>query len=190
MLEVIMNYYIEILLKPNDASQEAQVQREVYTKLHHLFVSINNAQIGISFPDYNIKLGRRIRLHGENTNLQQVDQMDWLGEDMSKSCEVSKIRQIPSHVNYRTISRIRPNMSKSKMRRLKRRGSITDKEVENAYKAKMFSNGLTNPYLDLKSGSTKKIYRLFFNFGPLLDHPIEGRFDCYGLSNNATIPWF
>ncbi|MDH5259604.1 MAG: type I-F CRISPR-associated endoribonuclease Cas6/Csy4, partial [Gammaproteobacteria bacterium] len=26
--------------------------------------------------------------------------------------------------------------------------------------------------------------------GPLLDKPVEGRFDQFGLSKTATVPWF
>ena len=80
-------------------------------------------------------------------------------------------------------------MSKSKLERLKRRGSITPGE-EKTYKAKMFSQGLDNPYLDLESGSTGQKHRRFIHFGPLMDQSVAGKFDSYGLSKVATIPWF
>ena len=47
-----------------------------------------------------------------------------------------------------------------------------------------------NPYLDLFSGSTEQVHRKFFAFSDLKDKPIDGKFDSYGLSKVATIPWF
>ncbi|MBB1291299.1 type I-F CRISPR-associated endoribonuclease Cas6/Csy4 [Pseudoalteromonas sp. SR44-8] len=40
------------------------------------------------------------------------------------------------------------------------------------------------------SGSTEQVHRKFFAFSDLKDKPIDGKFDSYGLSKVATIPWF
>ena len=183
-----MEYYIDIELKPDGEMQESPLMNLVYSKLHKLFVELKTERIGVSFPKYKIKLGKVLRLHGDKNNLQNLQGLNWLG-GIAGYCEISNVKNVPTDVKYRTVARIRPNMSKSKLERLKRRGSITPDEGK-IYKAKMFSQGLDNPYLDMISGSTGQRLRLFIHFGPLLDHPVSGVFDSYGLSKVATVPWF
>ena len=185
---IAMDHYIDVLLKPDVEMQESPLMNLVYTKFHKALVKLKTEQIGVSFPKYQIKPGKALRLHGDKTNLQNLNGLNWLG-GIAGYCEISDVKNVPADVKYRTVSRIRTNMSKSKMERLKRRGSITLGEEKN-YRAKMFSQGLDNPYLDLKSGSTGKKHRRFFCFGPLLDQPVNGKFDSYGLSKVATVPWF
>ncbi|MGB5156515.1 MAG: type I-F CRISPR-associated endoribonuclease Cas6/Csy4 [Desulfobacterales bacterium] len=183
-----MNYYIDVEIKPDSEMRESPLMNLVYNKFHKALVKLKTEQIGVSFPKYQIKLGKILRLHGDRTNLQNLNNLNWLG-GIAGYCEISDVKSVPADVKYRTVSRIRTNMSKSKLERLKRRGSITHDE-EKAYKAKMFSLGLDNPYLDLESGSTGQRLRLFIHFGYLLDQPVIGNFDSYGLSKIATIPWF
>jgi CRISPR-associated endonuclease Csy4 len=183
-----MNHYIDIQIKPDEEMQESPLMNLVYEKIHRELVRLRTNQIGVSFPDHKIKLGRIIRLHGSKNDLENFLDLTWLG-GIAGYCEIGGVKDIPADVRYRIVSRIRSNMSKSKLERLKKRGSIAPEE-EKKYKSKMFSQGLDNPYLDLKSGSTGQKHRRFINFGPLLDQSITGRFDSYGLSKDATIPWF
>jgi len=183
-----MDYYIDIEIKPDTYMRESPLMNLVYTKLHKALVNLGSEQIGVSFPGYKIKLGRLLRLHGDKADLNNLHSLNWLG-GIAGYCKISDVMNVPAEVKYRTISRIRTNMSKSKLERLKRRSSITPAE-EKLYKAKMFAQGLDNPYLDLESGSTGQKHRRFIHFGPLLDQPVEGKFDSYGLSQVATVPWF
>jgi CRISPR-associated endonuclease Csy4 len=80
-------------------------------------------------------------------------------------------------------------MTLSKLNRLIKRGSIPEDEVKQ-YKAKMFTRGLDNPYLELQSGSNGQRHRRYIQFGDLCDVSTEGVFDQFGLSNTATVPWF
>ncbi|MBI4619347.1 MAG: type I-F CRISPR-associated endoribonuclease Cas6/Csy4 [Desulfobacterales bacterium] len=183
-----MEYYIDIEIKPDSEMRESPLMNLVYNKFHKALVKLKTNQIGVSFPEYKTKLGKVLRLHGDKNNLQNLQNLNWLGS-IAGFCEISNVKNVPANVKYRAISRIRTNMGKSKLERLKRRGSITLSE-EKIYKAKMFSQGLDNPYLDLESGSTGQRLRLFIHFGHLLDHPVSGVFDSYGLSKVATVPWF
>jgi len=54
----------------------------------------------------------------------------------------------------------------------------------------MFTQGLDNPYLELESGSNGHKHRRYIQFGELLDAPVKGEFDQFGLSKVATVPWF
>ena len=183
-----MNHYIDVLLKPDAEMQESPLMNLVYNKFHKALIKLKTEQIGVSFPKCQIKLGKVLRLHGDKTDLHNLQGLNWLG-GVAGYCEISDVNNVPAIVKYRTISRIRANMTKSKLERLKRRGSITLGE-EKTYKAKMFSQGLDNPYLDLESGSTGQKHRRFIHFGPLLDQPVAGKFDSYGLSKIVTVPWF
>ena len=183
-----MEYYIDIELKPDAEMQESPLMNLVYNKFHKALIKLKTEQIGVSFPKCQIKLGKVLRLHGDKTDLHNLQGLNWLG-GVAGYCEISDVKNVPAGVKYRTISRIRTNMTKSKLERLKRRGSITPGE-EKTYKAKMFSQGLDNPYLDLESGSTGQKHRRFIHLGPLLDQPVAGKFDSYGLSKVATVPWF
>ena len=108
---------------------------------------------------------------------------------MSGYCNVSDILPVPDLVQYRTVSRKQSNMTQSKFNRLIKRGSITEAEAKQ-YKAKMFTKGLDNPYLELQSGSNGHKHRRYIEFGELLDNPVAGEFDQFGLSKTATVPWF
>ena len=49
-------------------------------------------------------------------------------------------------------------MTEAKLRRLIKRGSISQDKIK-SYKAKMFQQGLDNPYLELESTSTGHKHR-------------------------------
>nr|WP_308170279.1 type I-F CRISPR-associated endoribonuclease Cas6/Csy4 [Vibrio metschnikovii] len=87
------------------------------------------------------------------------------------------------------ISAKRRNLSSAKLRRLMARGSI-NKEGEQRYKEKMLNQSIKAPYLDLQSSSTGQKYRKFFECGEKQPLPVSGKFDSYGLSQTATVPWF
>jgi len=150
---------------------------------------METANIGVSFPDCKMLLGKIIRLHGTDKNLNEFQSKNWLG-GLSGYCKVSDILAIPQQVKYRNISRWQHNMSESHLRRLIKRGSITQSEIK-AYKAKMFAAQMTTlPYLELESTSTGKHHRRYIQMSDLYDEPVKGEFDTFGLSKAATIPWF
>lgn len=183
-----MDSYIDIRLKPDAEIGEAELSSKLYTKFHKALVTLNTNQIGISFPQVHVKLGRLFRIHGESSLLNDLQGVEWLGP-LSGYCQVSHVLAVPEQTQYRVISEKRSNMSKAKLRRLVARGTI-DKEGEKRYKVKMLSQSFDNPYLDLRSSSTKQIYRKFFEFSDVKENSSDGIFDAYGLSRKATIPWF
>jgi len=183
-----MDFYIELQLKPDAEMRETELSSKVFTKFHKALVKLKTNQIGISFPKVHFKLGRVLRIHGEENLLKELQELDWLGP-LNGYCQLSNTLSVPKNTQYCIISEKRSNLSKAKLRRLIARGSI-DKEGEKRYKIKMLSQGFDNPYLDLFSSSTQQVHRKFFEFSDLKDKPIDGVFDSYGLSKTATIPWF
>lgn len=54
----------------------------------------------------------------------------------------------------------------------------------------MLSKRLENPYIELVSNSGGQLYSRYIEMGELQLEPIAGEFDQFGLSKQATIPWF
>lgn len=184
-----MDHYFDVEIQPDAEMRENLLLNKVYTKLHKGLCDVNSTNIGVSFPAYKILLGRVIRVHGNNQLLSEFQAVNWLG-GLSGYCKVSEILAIPQQVKYRKVSRWQSNMSESNLRRLIKRGSITQAEIK-AYKGKMFATQMTTlPYLELESTSSGKFHRRYIQMNELCDNSVNGDFDTFGLSKTATIPWF
>lgn len=183
-----MDYFIEIKLQKNQEIRPNLLLNHVYTNLHKRLYDVQTKSIGVSFPDYRITLGNRIRIHGNNEDLTLFQSVDWLG-DLKKLCQIGDMERIPQDVQYRTISRVQSTMSQAKLRRLIKRGTIDEADVKK-YKIEMLKKGLDNPYVELVSASNGKLHRRYFQFGDLQSEGVSGEFDSFGLSKQATVPWF
>ena len=183
-----MDHFIDIKIKPDAEMRENVLLNKVYSKLHKALFTLKSTEIGISFPRYKVMLGDVIRIHGAEIKLAELQATDWLG-GLVGYCAVSSIQAIPANVVYRNISRKQANMTESKLRRLIKRGSISLEEIK-GYKAKMFQQGIDNPYLELESTSNGQKHRRYISFGEPGDTPCSGEFDSFGLSKTATVPWF
>lgn len=183
-----MNHYIDIVIKPDAEMRENLLLNKVYSKLHKALFDLKSNDIGVSFPEYKLKLGCIIRIHSTDEQLEALQQGNWL-DGLKGYCDISSIQNIPKQAMCRTVSRIQSTMSPAKLKRLIKRGSIQESKAKQ-YKAKMFQKGLDNPYLELKSASNGHMHRRYIQFGELLDIPVSGEFDHFGLSKIATVPWF
>ncbi|KID56007.1 CRISPR-associated protein Csy4 [Pseudoalteromonas luteoviolacea] len=183
-----MDSYIEITIKPDTEMRENVLLNKVYTKLHKALFTLKSDCIGVSFPNYQVKLGRVMRIHSNDAMLHDLTGLNWLG-GLVGYCDVSDIQAVPSGCEYRTVSRIQSTMSHSKLKRLIKRGSISDEQVK-SYKAKMFTKGFDNPYFELESGSNGHKHRRYLQFSEIKKSPVQGCFDQFGLSKSATVPWF
>jgi CRISPR-associated endonuclease Csy4 len=184
-----MNSYNNIQIKSDAEFPENVLLNITFTKLHKALHNCKQTSIGVSFPNYKVKLGDVIRLYGDEASLDALQQSNWLG-GLAGYCEVGGILPVPEKVEgYRTISRVQQNMTNAKLNRLRKRGSISAEEVKK-YKARMFATGLDSPYLELQSSSTGEKYRIYITFGELHEQPATGEFNYFGLSKTATIPWF
>jgi len=74
-----MNYYIDVLIKPDDEMCKNVLLNIVYTKLHKALFTLKSTDIGISFPKYNVILGNVIRIHGTEIKLAELQTTNWLG---------------------------------------------------------------------------------------------------------------
>ncbi len=183
-----MEYYLDIKIVPDEEVPIYFIRNKIYSKLHKALFTLKSTEIGVSFPRYKVMLGDIIRLHGTESKLAELQSLDWLG-GLKGYCDISSIQAIPEKMAYRNISRIQSNMTEAKLRRLIKRGSISEEKTQ-AYKAKMFQQGMDNPYLELESGSNGHKHRRYLQFGELSSQPVKGEFDQFGLSKTATVPWF
>lgn len=183
-----MDYYIDIQLKPDAEFRINVLLNKVVTKFHKALFDMKSDDIGISFPNYKVLLGNTIRIHGSKSRLEQFNNKNWLG-GLAGYCSITDIQKIPEGVEYRTVSRKQQNMTNAKLKRLIKRGSITEQEAKQ-YRIKMYSQGLSEAYLELESASNGNKHRRYIAFGEIQSQPIKGSFDHFGLSKTATIPWF
>ncbi|TWX73147.1 type I-F CRISPR-associated endoribonuclease Cas6/Csy4 [Colwellia sp. C1TZA3] len=183
-----MDHYIDVKLKPDAEMRENLLLNKVYTKLHKALFTLKSDAIGVSFPQYKVTLGRTLRIHSNSTMLNDLQGMSWLGR-LSGYCDSSDVSLVPKDSKNRIVSRKQSNMTQAKLNRLIKRGSITENEIK-AYKAKMFTCGLDEPFLELESESNGNKHRRYINFSNLIDKPQQGKFDYFGLSKTATVPWF
>jgi len=183
-----MKYYIDITIRPDKTMHENVLLNQVYTKLHQALHKLHCDAIGVSFPQYRIKLGRLLRLHGSHTGLNDLQSLNWL-DSLTHYCNVGKLQIVPENCQYRVVSRVQSTMTQAKLKRLKKRHTMTDEDMKR-YKGNMFCKGLDNPYLELASHSNGNKYRRYLQFGELRAQPTAGKFDLFGLSRTATVPWF
>ena len=186
-----MDYYVDIQILPDAEMRENVLLNKVYTKLHKALWDLNAKDIGVSFPETKVLLGRRIRVHSTAERLRELIATKWLG-GLAGYCQphYAEVRQVPSEAKYRVVSRWQHNMSESHLRRLVKRGSITQDQIK-AYKAKMFIKQMTTlPFFEIESTSSEKHHRRYIQMSDLYDEPVKGEFDTFGLSKAATIPWF
>ena len=184
-----MDSYIDIKINPDAEMRENVLLNKVFAKFHKALCDLNSNDIGVSFPETKVLLGRVVRVHSTVVRLQELINLKWLG-GLSGYCDCSEISTVPNKSLHRHVSRWQHNMSESHLRRLIKRGSITEDKIK-AYKAKMFSVQMTDlPYLELESNSNGKHHRRYIQMTELQESATKGSFDSFGLSKTATIPWF
>ena len=183
-----MQYYIDIQLQPDAKMRENVLLNRVYSKLHNALCHLKTHDIGVSFPDYQQRLECLLRLHGTQQSLDRLQGLNWLA-GLQNFCQISPITATPTPSHHRVLSRQQCNLTKAKLRRLIKRESIPAHEIQH-YRAKMFQQGLTTPYVELNSHSSQQDYRLYIKFSEISDIAVIGKFNHFGLSRSATVPWF
>jgi len=183
-----MDHYIDITLLPDPEFKATVLMNAVYSKLHKTLCEKNTSDIGVSFPTHKKTLGNVLRIHSSEQKLSALKQQEWLG-GMKGYCEVSDISPVPEKVKHQTVGRKQSNMSEAKLKRLIKRGSISQDEA-GQYRLKMSTKALDNPFLELVSASNGHKHRRYIQFGELREQATDGEFDSFGLSKTATVPWF
>lgn len=189
-----MDYHIEITLLPDPEFQSTTLMGALYNKLHRGLVAMQTNRIAVSFPDYQYegkskKLGERIRLHGDKAHLEALMATNWL-KGMNDHIEKTDILPVPDDHQHLKVSRVqcKSNVQRLRARRMKRHNETW----EQAAKAipDEVERRLELPYIVMKSGSTGQQFYLFITQSEASEANPDATFNCYGLSQQGTVPGF
>lgn len=184
-----MEQYIEIRLLPDPEFTASVLMNALFAKLHRALVEVSHGEIGVSFPQAQKTLGDRIRLHGSISTLQRIMEITWL-KGLTDYTNISAITPVPDNCQYRVVNRVQAKSSAERLyRRSVKKGWLTTEEAK-----KKITNSkeqhIKQPFVQLKSRSSGQEFCLFIQQGKLFESPKVGKFSDYGLSGDATIPWF
>jgi len=187
-----MDHYVNIDVRPSPEFPSHQLMSALYAKLHRALVMQGSTGIGVSFPGFNPappQLGTRLRLHGELTALSRMLESDWLN-GMRDHVVLAHPMRVPAISEHRVVRRVQVKSSPDRLRRrLMRRHNLDEQEAR-----KCIPDALAHfshlPFVQLQSTSTGQVFKLFIAHGAIQANSVLGHFNTYGLSQDATIPWF
>lgn len=188
-----MDHYVDMRLLPDPEFPVAILMSALFSKLHRVFVILDNRQLGISFPEVSSNLaalGCTLRLHGTSAGLAKLLTQNWL-TGMRDHVEMTDINLVPKDAQHRRIQRVqvKSNVERLCRRYRKRHPSVSHEEVTAKF-ANATEKRTKLVFVQTISQSTGQRFRLFLEHLPPQQQPVDGEFNCYGLSAKATIPWF
>ncbi|MER0128146.1 type I-F CRISPR-associated endoribonuclease Cas6/Csy4 [Franconibacter daqui] len=184
-----MDHYQDIRVLPDPEFPEEVLMAALFAKLHRALGARGKGDIGISFPDHHLKPGARLRLHGLQAALAELEATRWRAS-LQDYCLSSPITPVPQVQGWRVVSRVQVKSSPARlMRRSVRKGWLTEEQAQQRL-PHLQEQHTSLPWLNVKSLSGGQQFRLFIRHGELLPAPVSGTFSSYGLSAQATVPWF
>lgn len=187
-----MSHYIDIHLRPDPEIAEHQLMAALYGRLHVRLAELRVEDVGLSFPGYRAKpawLGSVLRLFGPVDSLKRVTSGNWLGA-LRDHVQTQEVLAIPANAEHRRLRRVQAKSNPARLRRrqMKRHG-LSEAEAL-ARVPDSAAEGLTLPYVQLRSNSTGQTFRLFLELGAPQAEVKGGSFNAFGLSSVNTTPWF
>lgn len=188
-----MDHYQDIVIRMDPEFPTPLLMNAVFTKLHRALVQLPSTGIGVSFPSFDESvpsLGDCLRLHGTAVSLQTLHRKDWTA-GMRDHVDLSEIAPVPSKTQHRKVRRVQVKSSAARLRRrfVNRHAGVTERDAA-ALIPDSVEERVRLPYLQLKSESTGQRFLLFIEHQPVIAEAASGEFNRYGLSTNATVPWF
>jgi CRISPR-associated endonuclease Csy4 len=198
-----MDHYLDVRLQPDAEFAPSMLMAALFTKLHKALVAGAHQDIGVSFPQVKevsskasgngahppYRLGLVLRLHGSAEAIPALMASDWL-QGMRDHVVYGSIQVVPAEHGYRTVNRVQAKSNPGRLRRRQmRRHGLTAEQAQERIPDSA-TELLDLPFLTIRSQSTGQTFRLFICHGPLRAQPTNGTFGAYGLSAQATIPWF
>ena len=187
-----MEAFLDIELRPDPEFPPHLLLSTLYGKLHLTLVPNNSAGIAVCFPGYQIKppsLGTSMRLLGSRAALQALTITSWLS-GMRDHVKVGELDLVPADATHRMLRRVQAQSNPERIRRrlMKRHG--LDQTQARLRIPDSAAEMLKLPFVQLRSRSNGGAFRLFLSLTAKELTPTLGEFNAYGLSQNATIPWF
>ena len=187
-----MDHYIDIHLLPDPEFPTNLLMNALFAKLHRGLVEAGQNRIGVSFPqhdDTHPVLGSLLRLHGQAEDLTTLMNNNWL-TGMRDHVRVSEPIPIPPPTGYRCVYRVQAKSNPERLRRRYMKRHQADRETAQKEIPDQAAEHLQLPWVTIGSQSTGQRFRLFIAHGTIVPETTKGTFSHYGLSRNATIPWF
>jgi CRISPR-associated endonuclease Csy4 len=188
-----MDHYLELTIFPDAEIAAEQVLGILFGKLHLALVEHGKGDVGVSFPDMDLKtcrVGARLRLHGTHNTLEALLN-DGRIMRFRDYAGISQALPVPAQAKHRSVFRVQEkgsNPERLRRRAMKRHG-LTEAEAR-ARIPDTAQKRLNLPSLQIRSHSSGQSFRIFFDLGAVKDNPSQGKFNTYGLSRTATVPWF
>lgn len=195
-----MRYYVELTLLPNPEVDLYFLWSKVFQQVHLGFVERQDDQkqsvIGVSFPECKqdarfATLGSKLRLFSPSqVELEALDVRQWL-DKLTDYVHISSIRPVPEKVtDYAVYQRIQPKTGRDRLvkRYLKRHPEVTQEQAISYYEA-FADEQLTLPFIQLHSLSSGHPFRIWIQPKTVAEAR-EGKFSCYGLSSDTSLPNF
>lgn len=189
-----MDHYLDIRLRPDPDFPAAMLMGALYSKLHRALHDLHADDIGVSFPDHKLGVrartpGDRLRLHGGQARLEQLMEVSWL-TGMRDHVMLGAIQPVPAEARHRIVQRRQFNTgSPSRARRYAQRHGIETEEAQRLMETSA-ARQIALPFVQVSSRSSGQRFALFIEHGQPQPQPVSGRFNHYGLSSEATVPWF
>ena len=200
-----MKYYLDITLLPNAEANLGFLWQKIFQQVHIALVDNkvgdNGSAIALSVVDYGDKdfpLGSKLRLlAGSEDALVKLDIQQWL-KRLSDYCHIQPIKNVPDDIKQ--YARFKRKPVKSIEKKARTRAEHLNKPYAEVL-AYLIKEGRSAecklPFITVESQDTKKRvekgvssqFLLFIDLS-LFEIPASGKFDCYGLSKTATVPWF
>jgi len=192
-----MEYYIDITLLPDAEANLGFLWQKVYQQLHLALVENktpdNYSEIAVSFPGYGSKpfpLSDKLRLFASSEEqLLLLDMAQWLNH-LQDYTHFKSIKEVPASVNqFAQFKRKQfdSNSERLARRRVKRKGESLEQALK--YYESFIEKETKLPFLMMKSLTKQEFFKLFIE-REVGDVAVKGRFNCYGLSQTATVPFF
>lgn len=192
-----MKYYLEIVLKPQPEIPLYFLWEKVSQQIHLALVEIQDengkAPVGISFPEYDacqFQLGCKLCLFAEEKEaLVKLDAGKWLSR-LRDYVHVKPIEPVPEQIKgyacFRHV-KLKGNKEKLARRRAERKGETYEQALSFYDDYQAPESRL--PYINMKSLTNGNNFRLYIE-KEVKDQLKAGKFSCYGLSNETTVPLF
>lgn len=185
---------MDIRLRPDPEFPEVFLLKALYSKLHRALFDLDANDIGVSFPQHRTgvkarTLGSHLRLHGAEEQLTALMQSGWLS-GMRDHVMLTDIASVPADAQHINVKRRQFNTgSESRAKRYAKRNNVSVEDARRMYQ-KVAARKIELPYIQLASRSTQEQFCLFIEHGKPQEAATDGVFNHYGLSREATVPWF
>ena len=191
----MLTHYFELRAIPQLEITEVEVVNKLMQALHLELIN-HQGKIAIGFPRYTMQqrkyLGGIIRLFGEEDQLQQLKKALSQSHAITDYAIILDISLIPEKIKgYLMLSRVHQK-GQSALRRAEKRLTQQGKwspEVRSRMEQKWREQQRHYPHVHLYSRSTGQKFVLWISQRQFAQ-PQTGEFNCYGLSQNATVPDF